>query len=214
MQVNIIRVFVAVHDIFLLYDDSPLLFTIILTCYNVGKQQRVDVRSDVGAFVGTFLPEAWEILFPSNISSTEFFVMRKRMGGFGEASKSFPLSVVMSSSSSPKAADVGVTNSSSEVQLIGLVKKILNVFLVQGAGVGELLFAGCSRKGMMEEKLLVTVTSDRFTFIFCIIAEIYLPLNIDIRTISVHKISDEPILSKLLNFRSCQLLQGASYIPV
>ena len=112
--------------------------------------------------MGTYLPEAWEILFPITISSSEFFAMRKRIGGFGEASKSFPLSVVMSSSSSLKAVDVGAMNSSSEVQLIGIVKKILNVFLVQGAGVGELLFAGCSRKGMMEEKLLVTVTSDRF----------------------------------------------------
>ena len=49
----------------------------------------------------------------------------------------------------------------NESDLIFIVKKMLNVFLVQGAGVNELLFAGCSRKGMMEEKVLVTVTSDR-----------------------------------------------------
>lgn len=118
----------------------------------------MDIRSDVGAFAGIFLPEAWEILFPSVITSSEFSTMKKRMGGFGEASKSFSFDVIMSSSSASKMAGGGTFG---EVQLIGIVKKMLNVFLVQGAGVGELFFAGCSRKGMMEEKVLITVTSDR-----------------------------------------------------
>ena len=48
-----------------------------------------------------------------------------------------------------------------EQELIARVKRILNVFLVQGAGLGELLFAACSRKGMAEEKVLVTILSDR-----------------------------------------------------
>jgi hypothetical protein len=115
----------------------------------------VDVRSDVGAFVGTFVPEAWEVLFPSIISPLDFAGLSKRLGGFGEAKKSFPLSLIVPSSS-------GESNGMSvETILISRVKKVLNVYLVQGAGVGELLFAGCSRKGMMEEKVLVTVISDR-----------------------------------------------------
>jgi hypothetical protein len=32
--------------------------------------------------------------------------------------------------------------------------------VVLGGGVGELMFSACSRKGMMEEKALVTVVTD------------------------------------------------------
>ena len=133
----------------------------------------MDIRSDMGAFVGTLLPEAWEVLFPINISPQEFLTLKKRLGGFGEASKSFSLDSILSSSSplSPSGGPSGPSGGGvsggrrdaafAEMELIQRVKKMLNVFLVQGAGVGELLFAGCSRKGMMEEKVLITVTSDR-----------------------------------------------------
>ena len=137
----------------------------------------MDIRSDMGAFVGTLLPEAWEVLFPINISPQEFLTLKKRLGGFGEASKSFSLDSILSSSSplSPSGGPSGPSGGGvsggvsggtrdaafAEIELILRVKKMLNVFLVQGAGVGELLFAGCSRKGMMEEKVLITVTSDR-----------------------------------------------------
>jgi hypothetical protein len=116
----------------------------------------VDVRSDVGAFVGILAPEAWELLFPLNLSPQDFASNKKRLGGFGMASKSFPQQILPSSLSAESGTPFGI-----EMELIQRVKRMLNVFLVQGAGVGELLFAGCSRKGMMEEKVLVTVTSDR-----------------------------------------------------
>jgi hypothetical protein len=124
---------------------------------SLGKQLRVDVRSDVGAFVGILAPEAWELLFPLNLSPQDFASNKKRLGGFGMASKSFPLQQILPSSLSAESG----TPFGIEMELIQRVKRMLNVFLVQGAGVGELLFAGCSRKGMMEEKVLVTVTSDR-----------------------------------------------------
>jgi hypothetical protein len=43
--------------------------------------------------------------------------------------------------------------------LLHVIKRILNVFVVQGAGVGELLFSGSVRKslGTLDEKVLVTV---------------------------------------------------------
>ena len=46
------------------------------------------------------------------------------------------------------------------------VKKLLNVYVVQGSGVGELMFSGCCRKGMMEEKVLVTVVTDHHNAMF------------------------------------------------
>lgn len=115
----------------------------------------MDVRSDVGAFVGTLTPECWEVLFPITMSASDFATQKKRMGGFGMASRSFPLSSILGPSEGQGA--VG-----TEIELVQKVKKMLNVFSVQGAGVGELLFAGCSRKGVLEEKVLVTVTSDRY----------------------------------------------------
>ena len=114
----------------------------------------MDVRSDLGAFVGTLAPEGWEILFPLTLSSTDFASHKRRLGGLQMASKSFPLLSIL-----PASAERGAFD--TEMELIQVVKKMLNTFLVQGAGVGELLFAGCSRKGMMEEKVLITVTSDR-----------------------------------------------------
>jgi hypothetical protein len=45
--------------------------------------------------------------------------------------------------------------------------------MLQGAGVGELMFAGSSRKGMMDQKLLVTLTSDRYINV-CIYIYIYI----------------------------------------
>ena len=119
------------------------------------------MRSDVGAFVGILAPEAWELLFPLNLSPQDFASNKKRLGGFGMASKSFPLQLILP----PSPTDGSDRAFGVEMELIQRVKRMLNVFLVQGAGVGELLFAGCSRKGMMEEKVLVTVTSDRWHII-------------------------------------------------
>ena len=112
------------------------------------------MRSDLGAFVGTLSPEGWEILFPLTLSSTDFASHKRRLSGLQMASKSFPLLSIL-----PASAERGAFD--TEMELINVVKKMLNTFLVQVAGVGELLFAGCSRKGMMEEKVLITVTSDR-----------------------------------------------------
>ena len=53
-----------------------------------------------------------------------------------------------------------------ESDLLVKVKKLLNVYVVQGSGVGELMFSGCCRKGMMEEKVLVTVVTDHHNATF------------------------------------------------
>jgi hypothetical protein len=89
----------------------------------LGVKQRVDIRCDLGAFVGLFLPEPSEVLFPTTMSSQDFVVLRKRLGGFGEAVKTFPLAHILASNDD--------TEANIEVKLIKRVKKVLNVFLVQ-----------------------------------------------------------------------------------
>ena len=55
---------------------SPLSLTPLsinlLVAPSAGKQLRIDVRSDVGAYVGTLTPEGWELLLPYPMSSTDF----------------------------------------------------------------------------------------------------------------------------------------------
>jgi hypothetical protein len=53
----------------------------------------------------------------------DFVVLRKRLGGFGEAVKSFPLAHIFASSDDMEL--------NIEVKLIKTIKKVLNVFLVQ-----------------------------------------------------------------------------------
>jgi hypothetical protein len=118
---------------------------------SAGKQLRIDVRSDVGAFVGTLVPDSWELLFPIPLSPEDFDTLRRRLGGFCESTKAFALSAIGILTAGPEA----------EIELVTRVKKILNVFVVQGPGVGELMFAGCARKGVMEEKVLITLKTDR-----------------------------------------------------
>lgn len=125
-----------------------------LNCYSLtsGKQLRVDIRCDAGTYVGAYVPDAWDLLVPTNLSYADFDTARKRLTGFSEVVKSFPA----------MSLNLPSDGGSVEPILISRVKRMLNVFLVQGAGLGELMFAACARKGMMEEKVLVTVTSDRW----------------------------------------------------
>jgi len=116
------------------------------------KQMKIDIRSDQGTYTGTFTPETWDISYPINMTSSDFEGLRKRLSGFSETSKSFPLTSLGLSS---------ISNISNiEVELIIRIKKIINAFVVQGAGVGEMMFASAYRKGMAEEKILITTVVD------------------------------------------------------
>jgi hypothetical protein len=116
-----------------------------------GKQIRVDIRSDQGAYVGLLIPEVWELLYPFQMTAPVFEEIRKRFTGICEASKVFTLSSL---------GLEGFSEGDVESELIYRVKRNINVFVVQGCGVSELLFAGAYRKGMMEEKVLVSVVTD------------------------------------------------------
>jgi len=122
----------------------------IVLAGTAGRSIRVDIRNDIGTYVGTLVPEGAELLSPAVISSSEFDAFRKRLVGLNEVTRPFTLD------------SLGLTATYDvESEIIGRVKHIINAFLVQGAGVGELLFAASARRGMMEEKVLVTITSNR-----------------------------------------------------
>lgn len=113
-----------------------------------GKQMRVDIRSDAGTFAGMFAPDPWDVLMPSALSSTDFETLRRRLTGFNEVSRIYTL------------ASLGVdAGPALETELTARVRRMMNVYLVQGPGLGELMFAASGRKGMMEEKVLVTLIS-------------------------------------------------------
>lgn len=114
---------------------------------------KADIRSDKGAAVGLLVIHDWDLLLPLPMKSSDFEGLRSRLGGFGEICKSVSAATLNFSASSP----VGDT----EMQLIGRMNRALNMYLVQGAGVGELMFAASAKKGLTESRLLITVGTDR-----------------------------------------------------
>ena len=112
-----------------------------------GKSIRVDIRADIGAFLGTVQFEPFELLQPLAISSQQFEIVRAQLKGINESEKTYSLLAL------------GVlAGDSLEYQLMQLVQKLLFVHVVQGAGVGELLFAGAlKRSGYGEDRVLMTV---------------------------------------------------------
>lgn len=49
--------------------------------------------------------------------------------------------------------------SSLETDVVNMMRRILNVYLIQGPGLGEMYMAGILRKPSGDEKILVTVIS-------------------------------------------------------
>jgi hypothetical protein len=122
-----------------------------------GKSHRVDIRCDVGAYVGVFIPQAWDLLIPLAMTSSEFENSAKRMMGLSENTKTLSLSSLKLSC----LAEGGIGVGGVEPELINRTMSLLNVYLVQGAGVGELMFSALLRKGLQDEKILVRIISDR-----------------------------------------------------
>ena len=117
--------------------------------YDAGNSIRVGVRSDAGSFTGTLLSQPWELLMPWSISVKDFESYRTRMGGFNEASKSASL------------ASLNLSPEGAERALLARVQKLVNVFVVQGPGVGEMWFAGALRQAGMEQRALISILIKR-----------------------------------------------------
>ena len=114
---------------------------------------KVDIRSDKGAFAGLLALNDWDLVQPLIMKCADFEAVRGRLGGFSEICKSYPIDALKLSGNSP-AGD-------NEMELLMRVKCALNMYLVQGAGLGELMFAGAVRKGLQEHRLLVTILTNR-----------------------------------------------------
>ena len=130
--------------------EVRLPMEIVLTG-SAGKALRLDVRTDKGTYAGTLAMEGWELLTPAFMTAGDFDATRRRLRGLGETAKTLPL------------ASLGLRGGvSAEEELIARVRRLLNVHTVQGAGCGELMFAGVKREMTKEEKVLVTLVTTRF----------------------------------------------------
>lgn len=112
----------------------------------IAKQLKIDIRSDQGAFVGLFVINDWDIMIPTEMTANEFEFIRSRYIGIRQTMKTYPwtsLNIIYSE-------DI-------ELLLMNRIRNDLLMFLVQGAGLGELMFASCIKKGFNDEKILLTL---------------------------------------------------------
>ena len=115
----------------------------------VGKQIKIDVRSDQGSYVGSFTPEPYDLIVPLHLSVTDFTSNRSRLGGFNEGSKTYSLeSLGFATSPVDKIENILLTK----------IRSVLNMNVVQGKGMKELMFAGSVSKGAIGEKVLISIT--------------------------------------------------------
>ncbi len=112
---------------------------------------KIDIRNDQGAYAGLFVVNDWDLMIPYSMTCTEFEQLRNRLKGFSEVIKSYPYNTL---NLSLDGGDEDV-----ELQIIKRMNRSLPMFIVQGAGLCELMFAGIIRKGFSEEKVLVTITT-------------------------------------------------------
>lgn len=133
--------------------NKDFIIVFVIVCCAVGKPVKADIRSDKGVAVGLLVVNDWDLLQPLVMRSSDFEAVRSRLGGFGEICKSASTAALNFSENSPLG---GV-----EMQLIGRMKCALNMYLVQGAGVNELMFAASAKKGLTESRLLITIETGR-----------------------------------------------------
>eukprot|EP01034_Spumella_vulgaris_P021954 gene21954-28034_t len=139
----------AVPDIPLLGPEQEVQIPMEMVLSGVAsKQVKADIRCDQGAYVGLLVINDWDLLLPYQTTSADFEVLRKRLSGFNEVTRMYPVD----SLNLPQG-----DNADTELELISRVRRIANMYLVQGAGVGELMFAGSIRKGTVEEKAYITI---------------------------------------------------------
>ena len=119
-----------------------------------GKVFRLDIRTDKGAYTGQLAPESWDLLSPFPMNTADFENLRKRFGGLGEASKT----VLLASLGMSATAD----SSAIEQELMLRIRRLFNVYTVQGVGCGEMLFSGSKKEIIKEDKVLLAIISGRY----------------------------------------------------
>ena len=154
----------AIDDVALLSpgEETRLPMEIVLTGA-AGKTFRLDVRSDKGAYTGQLAPEPWELLSPASMSAADFEGYRRRFSGLGEDSKTFPLAAL--------GLLAGASVAAVEQEVAARFRRLFNLYTVQGAGCGEMLFAGSKKEMVKEERVLLSVLSTRYAALFaCAVA--------------------------------------------
>eukprot|EP01035_Chromulina_nebulosa_P018023 gene18023-23664_t len=114
----------------------------ILLQGSIGKQIRLDIRSDLGAFIGLIQFEPYEAIIPLDITTNDFETIRSQLLGLNENEKQIPIQNI----------NIYTASTSLEFEIMQIVKRLVNVYVVQGAGLNELLFAGTIKKGYNDEK--------------------------------------------------------------
>jgi hypothetical protein len=113
------------------------------------KQVKIDIRCDKGVFVGVLSLYNWDSIQPRVMHSGDFETLRGRLGGFSEVCKT------------AKFEELGLhllkEQGDKELELLRRVNCTLNMYLVQGVGLGELMFAGAIHKNMSENRTLLTI---------------------------------------------------------
>lgn len=113
----------------------------------------MDVRCDKGVFSGVLTASDWDLLQPLAMARGDFEYLRSRLGGLNEICRT----------DSTAALNLAgcTTQSGVENELLARVRASLNVHIVQEPGRGELMLAGCVRKGAVAHRLLLTIVSQR-----------------------------------------------------
>jgi hypothetical protein len=118
-----------------------------------GKQTPITLTCDRGSFNSVFTPLISELLVPLVITPDEFISSRNKLNNFHESSKSFEIA----------SLQLNAPDASTEIS--NRIKRIINTRHVLTTSSGDILFASCFRKGMTEEKILVTVSFSSTQFL-------------------------------------------------
>lgn len=106
-----------------------------------GKKQSIILTCDRGTYNSTYAPELADLLTPLPMSTEEFMAARSKLTSFHEVTRTLE----------------GASLGSAEV--VDRVQRIINTRLIASTPAGEIQFASCFRKGMAEERVLVTVST-------------------------------------------------------
>lgn len=135
------------EDIPMLNKGQEYTYTIEMVLQGFeGKALQINATSDRGTFNSVFTPETSDLLTPLIVTPDEFVAIRSKLTSFHEVTRVFEISAILNSSSSDIVSE-----------LISRVKKVINTRHVVTTSTGEIYFASCLRKGMTEEKALVTL---------------------------------------------------------
>ena len=126
-----------------------MILTDFLIYFPTAKQVKVDIRSDQGAFIGIFTIFEWDLMIPVEMSSSDFETLRGKLTGFREVTKTYSLATLNMEPSEEL-----------ELTILARIRNELILYVVQGVGLGELMFAGAIKKAANDEKVLVTVLSN------------------------------------------------------